>query len=234
MSMCRSRQAHFFLRVFSTAYVCTCTQPTRRIPSTIRLENADEKNSNKRNSLHKRNRHLFHPRWNFCLTLWHPFDTPVLCGNTQSRYRYACKGRDLQSILAAASGFHFSPCAMRFIESFLHDVLLGKPRNFILPASSDFIVVAPWHAASSSHAADRQAYTYTLMHSSSWTSRASKPGWLTETIKKRGSPGSHEQEGSRVLCQVLWTRFQPPKKRNRSQRVCTRTQIEHESCWRRP
>ena len=62
-----------------------------------------------------------------------------------------------QSILAADSGFHFGPRAMRFIESCLHGVLLGKPRNFILPVSSDFIVVAPWHAASSSHAADRQA-----------------------------------------------------------------------------
>ena len=34
-------------------------------------------------------------------------------------------------------------------------VKLGKTRNFFLPASSDFIVVALWHAAC--HAAD-QAY----------------------------------------------------------------------------
>ena len=99
----------------------------------------------------------------------------------------------------------------------------------ILPEWSDFIVVAPWHAASSSHAADRQAYAYAP--SSRQPSKASKLGWLTEKInKKRGSPSSHEQEGSRVLFEVLGTRFQPPKNRNRFQRVCTRSQIEHERC----
>ena len=53
-----------------------------------------------------------------------------------------------------------------------------------------------------------------------------KWAWLAnrEDKKRRGSPSSHEQEGSRVLCQVLGTRFQPPKKRNRFQRVCTRSQ----------
>ena len=92
----------------------------------------------------------------------------------------------------------------------MHDVLLGKPWNFILPASSDFIVVAPWYAASSSHAA-AEAPKLKL------PSRASKLklGWPTEKIKKkRCTPSGHEQEGSRVLCQVLGTRFQPPKKRN--------------------
>ena len=63
-----------------------------------------------------------------------------------------------QSILTADPGFHCGPNAMRFIQSRLLGVL-GKPRNFILPASSVFIVVAHWHAALS-HAADRQAYAY--------------------------------------------------------------------------
>ena len=91
VSMCRSRQAQFFLQVY-------------------------------RNSLYKRNWHLFRPRpqlFAFCLTLWHPFlhlgDSPVLCGSTQSYGTHMhAKSRDLK---AADSGFHFGPCAVRFIHS---------------------------------------------------------------------------------------------------------------------
>ena len=104
-----------------------------------------KKNSNKRNSLYKSYWHLFRPRPQLLSHIWHPFVTPVAA--PCSAPWYARKGRDL-SILAADSGFHFSPCAMRFIESRLHDVLLGKPRNFIIPASSNFIVVAPLHIGS--------------------------------------------------------------------------------------
>ena len=40
--------------------------------------------------------------------------------------------------------------------------------------------VAPWHAASSSHAADRQAYAY-----APGSNKPSWPGWQTEKIKKK-------------------------------------------------
>ena len=44
----------------------------------------------------------------------HLGDSPVLCGSrTKLRYTYACKSRDLK---AADSGFHFGPCAVRFIH----------------------------------------------------------------------------------------------------------------------
>ena len=43
----------------------------------------------------------------------HLGDSPVLCGSTQSYVTYACKSRDLK---AAESGFHFGPCAVRFIH----------------------------------------------------------------------------------------------------------------------
>ena len=113
------------------------------------------------------------------------FATPVTAPSSAGAHKAGththAKGRD-QSILAADSGFHFGPRAMRFIQSRLHDVL-GKPRNFILPESSDFIVVAPWHAASSSDAADRQAYAYAPR--SRQPSKASKLGWLTKKIKKK-------------------------------------------------
>ena len=56
-----------------------------------------------------------------------------------------------------ASGFHSGLRPKRFIPSRL-DGDLGKPRNFVLPEYSDFIAVAPWHAAC--HAANRQAYGY--------------------------------------------------------------------------
>ena len=90
VSMCRSRQAQCFLQVY-------------------------------RNSLYKRNWHLSRPRpqlFAFCLTLWHPFFTPrwqprALREYTKPRYTYACKSRDLK---AADSGFHFGPCAVRFIH----------------------------------------------------------------------------------------------------------------------
>ena len=150
-----------FLRVFF--FYCACVYmyttrwhiPTRGIPINKQIGKCwRKKNSNKRNSLYKRNWHLFRPRPQLLSHIWHPFVTPVtapvLCKTTQSWYTYERKGRDL-IILAADSGFYFGPCAMRFIESRLHDVLLGKTRNFIIPALSDFIVVAPWHAASSSH-----------------------------------------------------------------------------------
>ena len=47
----------------------------------------------------------------------HLGDNPVLCGSTQSyvTYMYACKSRDL-GVKAAGSGFHFGPCAVRFIH----------------------------------------------------------------------------------------------------------------------
>ena len=72
-----------FLRgFFSTAHGCTCTQhdntfQQEEYQSTSRLENADEKNSNKRNSLYKRNWHLFRPRPQLLSHIWHPFVTPV-------------------------------------------------------------------------------------------------------------------------------------------------------------
>ena len=43
----------------------------------------------------------------------HLGDSPMLCGYTKLRYTYACKSRDLK---AADSGFHFGPCAVRFIH----------------------------------------------------------------------------------------------------------------------
>ena len=74
-----------------------------------------------RNSLYKRNWHLFRLRpqlFAFCLTLWHPFFTPrwqprALREYTKLRYTYACKSRDHK---AADSSFHFGPCAVRFIH----------------------------------------------------------------------------------------------------------------------
>ena len=187
VSMCRSRQAHFFLQVFfSTAHVCTCTQhdgtfQQEEYQSTSRLENADEKNSNKRTSLHKRNWHLFRPRpklLSHTLTpIWHPGDIPVLCGHAGA-HKAGTHMHAKAEILAADSGFHFGSSKV----ARLHGVLLGKPRNFILPAPSGFIVVAPRQAASS-HAADRQAYAYAP--SLSLPSRASKPAWLTEKIRKK-------------------------------------------------
>ena len=169
---------------FSTVHVCTYTQhddtlKQEEYQSTSRLENADEKKSNKRNW------HLFCRRPQLLsrtLTLiCYPGDNPVLCGSTQRRYTCDARKRPRsQAILAADSGFHFGPRAMRFIQSRLHDVLLGKPWNFIFPASSNFIVVALWYAASSSHAA-ADAPKLKL------PSRASKLKlrWLTEKIKKK-------------------------------------------------
>ena len=175
-----------FLRVFfSTAHVCTCTQrddtfQQEEYQSTSRLENADEKKFQQEEQSVQEELTPFPSSpaafVSYLTPICHPGDSPVLCKTTQSWYRDTHTKAEI-SILAADSGFHFSPCAMRFIESRLHDVLLGKPRNFIIPGSSNFIVVAPLHPASSSHAADRQAYAYAP--SSSSPSRASELGWLT-------------------------------------------------------
>ena len=157
-SMCRSGQAQFFLQVY-------------------------------RNSLYKRNWHLFRPRpqlFAFCLTLWHPFFTPrwqarALREYTKLRYTYrcACKSRDLK---AADSGFHFSPCAVRFIHWVACMVFFfANHGTSSFQRLLTFFFVAPWHAASS-HVADRQAYAYAP--GSIKPSRASKPDWLTEKIKK--------------------------------------------------
>ena len=168
---CHQGLTSTFLMVFfspSRAHVCTWTQHDDAFhkevyQSSSRLENADEKNSKKtRETVSTKGTDTFSPsRQLLSQTLtpiWHHGDSPVLCGSTQGWYRYACKGRDLNAFLQLTrSGFHFGPRAMWFIESRLHGVLLGKPQHFILPASSDFIVEAPWHAASSSHVADRQA-----------------------------------------------------------------------------
>ena len=167
VSMCRSRQAQCFLQV-SNEY---------------------------RNSLYKRKWHLFRPRpqlFAFCLTLWHPFFTPrwqprALREYTKLRYTYACKSRDPSQSSWLGLPLRSLCCAIHPL-SCLHGALLRKPRNFILLASSNFtllhfILLQPWHAASSSQAADRQAYAYAP--GSNKPSRASKPGWLTEKIKKK-------------------------------------------------
>ena len=73
----------------------------------------------------------------------HLGDSPVLCGSrTKLRYTYACKSQDLK---AADLGFHFGPwlcCAIHPLSR-LHGALLRKPRNFILLASSNFILLYP-------------------------------------------------------------------------------------------
>ena len=111
----------------------------------------------------------------------------------------------------------------------LHGALLRKPRNSILLASSNFILLHPGTQHPSSHAADRQAYAYMYAPGSN---KPSWPGWLTEKIlnkkkKKKKKKEAHlaamSKKALRVLCQVLGTRFQPSKKRNRAQRVCTRS-----------
>ena len=191
----------FYGFFFSSAHVCTCTQhddtfQQEEYQSTSRLENADKKTSNKRTSLHKRNWHLFLPRpelLSHTLTpFWHPGDSPVLCGHAGA-HKAGTHMHAKAEILAADSGLHFGSSNV----ARLHGVFLGKPRNFILPASSGFIVVAPWHAASS-YAADRQAYACAT--SSSLPSRASKPAWLTEKIRKKGLT---EQPGARRLSRTL-------------------------------
>ena len=64
-----------------------------------------------RNSLYKRNWHLFRPRpqlFAFCLTLWHPFFTPrwqpcALREYTKLRYTYACKSRASKQLTPAST-----------------------------------------------------------------------------------------------------------------------------------
>ena len=95
VSMCRSRQAQCFLQVY-------------------------------RNSLYKRNWHLFRSRpqlFAFCLTLWHPFFTPrwqppCSAGVHKATVHICMQTPRSQTggVKAADSGFHFGPCAVRFIH----------------------------------------------------------------------------------------------------------------------
>ena len=157
-----------------------------------------------------------------CTYFLHLGDSPVLCRSTQSYGTHMHAKAEISKQLSRAS----TSVSVLCDSSTESPAWCSSSQTTELHPSSVFELyfVAPWHAASSSHAADRQA------PGSNKHSRASKPGWLTEKIKKkRGSPSSHEQEGSRVLCQVLGTRFQPPKKRNRAQRVCTRVRLNMEA-----
>ena len=157
---------------------------------------------------------IFTPRWH---------DSPVLCGSTQRYGTHMHAKAEISEQLTRAS----TSVPVLCDSSTESPAWCSSSQTTELHPSSVFQLyfVAPWHAASSSHA-DRQAYAYAP--GSNKPSRASEPGWLTEKIKKkkkRGSPSSHEQKGFRVLCQVLGTRFQPSKKRNRAQRVCTRVRL---------
>ena len=178
VSMCRSWQAHFFLQVsFSKAHVCTCTQPTRGIPSTSRLENADEEKLPTRGTVCTRGTDTFYilagpELLSHTLTLrWQP---PALREHTKLVHICMQRPRS-QSILAADSGFHFGPCAVRFIESGLHGVLLRITTELHLSTGTQHQQVTPRIV--------NQAYAYAP--SSSQPSRASKPGpgWPTEKIK---------------------------------------------------
>ena len=158
VSMCRSRQAQFFLQVY-------------------------------RNSLNKRNWHLFRPRpqlFTFCFTLWHPFFTPrwqprALREYTKLRYTYASKSRDLK---AADSGFHFGPCAVRFIHWVACMVLF-----FANHGTSSFYRLLTLFcctlARSIIESRRRSSGLCLRPWPSNKPSRASKPGWLTEKIKKK-------------------------------------------------
>ena len=147
VSMCRSRQAHFFLRVFiyiTCVYMCTTRWhiPTGEMPINKQIGKCwRKKNSNKRNSLHKRNWHLFRPRPELLShtlsPIWHPGDSPVLCGSTQS-----C--------------MHVYPILRK------SPAWSSSWKTTELRSSSVFWLYccSTWHAASSSHATDLQAYAY--------------------------------------------------------------------------
>ena len=135
-----------FYGFFSTAPVCTCTQhddtfQQEKYQSTSRLKNADEKNSNKRNSLLKRNWHLFRPRpellFHTLSPIWHPGDSPMLCGSTHS-------------------WMHVYPILRK------SPAWSSSWKTTELRSSSVFwlFCCSTWHAASSSHATDLQAYAY--------------------------------------------------------------------------
>ena len=64
----------------------------------------------------------------------------------------------------------------------LHGALLRKPRNFILLASSNFILL---HPGTQRHRVTPPIVRLTPLALSDKPSRASKPGWLTEKIKKK-------------------------------------------------
>ena len=160
-SMCRSRQAQFFLQVY-------------------------------RNSQCKRNWHLFRPRpqlFAFCLTLWHPFlhlgdsPSPVLDAlRDVHKLRYICMQNPRSQSSWLGLPLRSLCCAIHPLSR-LHGALLRKPRNSILLASSNFILLRPGtqhHRVTPSHAADRQAYAY-----APGSNKPSWPGWLTEKIKKK-------------------------------------------------
>ena len=91
VSMCRSRQAQFFLQVYrNSLYQRNCMTPFPSSPTAFRL-------------LSHTLTPIFTPRW----------QPRALREYTKLRYTYACKSQDLK---AADSGFHFGPCAVRFIH----------------------------------------------------------------------------------------------------------------------
>ena len=94
VSMCRSRQAQFFLQVLNTGTVCTRGTDTFSVLA-----------------------HSFSPFVSHFDTHFYTSVTaPCSAGRreyTKLLYTYACKSRDLK---AADSGFHFGPCAVRFIH----------------------------------------------------------------------------------------------------------------------
>ena len=155
--MCRSRQAQFFLQVFfSTAHVCTCTQhdhddtsgPTRGIPidQQIGKKNPTGTVCTRGTDTFSVLAHSFSPFVShFDTHFLHLGDSPVLCGSTHThthvRCTYACKSRDLK---AADSGLPLRSlyCAIHPLSR-LHGALLRKPQNFILLASSNFILLHP-------------------------------------------------------------------------------------------
>ena len=105
----------------------------------------------------------------------------------------------------------------------------SQPRNFILPASSNFILL---HPGTQHHRVTPPIVRLTLtpLALTSPQGQVSLAGYNREdkknkNLKRLTYHSSHEQEGSRVLCQVFGTRFQPSKKRNRAQRVCTRVRL---------
>ena len=58
---------------------------------------------------------------------------------------HICMQKPRSRSKAADSGFHFGPCAVRFIDwaACMHGALLRKPQNFILLSSSNFILLHP-------------------------------------------------------------------------------------------
>ena len=119
VSMCRSRQAQFFLQVY-------------------------------RNSLYKRNWHLFPSSPTAFRLLSHtltPIFTPrwqplALREYTKQRY-YACKAEISKQLTRASTSVPIILCCAIHPLSRLHGALLRKPRNFILLASSNFILLHP-------------------------------------------------------------------------------------------